>query len=120
MLAKRVIALSPDRAIGKQIARFFVTNDGSNWKLDDDVIAVLARTIGAHAVLSAAGAPLALKLEVVESVQASRSDDVDRSAGSSVAARGTAFGDVLLAAERHTPIPTVAGFHADSGLVDEH
>src|SRR5687767_2386901 len=75
--------------IRDHLVRVLVADDRADRKLDRHIVSGVARAIRAHAVLSAAGLPLALKLEVIEGVEASRGDDVHRSARSAVAARGT-------------------------------
>src|SRR5581483_3099982 len=83
-------------------------------------LAVLSRAVRSHAVLAASAAPVALRLQVIERIQPSSGDDIDRSAAPAVAPGGAAFGDVLLAAEGDAAVPAVAGLHADGGLIDEH
>jgi hypothetical protein len=71
-------------------------------------------------VLAAARFPIALKLEVIERVQAPRGDDPDRSTRTAVAAGRAAFRDELLASKGDAAFPAVSGFDANGGLVDEH
>ena len=113
-------ALALVREVGDDFLRCFVANDRSDRQLDGDVIAVVSGAVRAHAVLAAAGFPLALKLQVVERVQAPRGDDPDRSARAAVAAGRAAFRDELLAPKSDAAFPAVSGFDANGGLVDEH
>ncbi len=113
-------ALAVVGEVGDHLVRDLVADDRADRQLDGDVTAVRARAVRAHAVLSAAGLPLALELEVIEGVQAFRGDDPDGAARAAVAAGRTALGDELLTAKGDAAMPTVAGFYADRCLVDEH
>ena len=108
------------RQVGDELAGRFVADDGADRQLDGDVVAVVSGAVGAHAVLAAARLPFALKLQVVERVEAARGNDPDRSARAAVAAGRAALRDELLASKGNTAFPAVSGFDANGGLVDEH
>ena len=69
-----------------QLASVLVANHGTDRQLDGDVVAVHAGAVRAHAVLAAFRFPLALKLEVIEGVEALRCFDEHGAAIAAVAA----------------------------------
>ena len=60
-----------------------------------------------------------LETVVEKGVQVGVGDEIDRSAGATVPAVGSAARHELLAAEAHGPAPAVAGGHVDIYFVDE-
>jgi hypothetical protein len=103
-----------------QLAGFLVIKRGADGDLEDDVVAVRAGTIGAHAVLAALRLVLGVVAEVDEGVMAlgRRHDDV--AATAAVAAGRAAAGDKLFAPEGHAAIAAVAGLDPDFCFIDEH
>src|SRR5438093_12140312 len=81
---------------------------------------MLTRTVRAHAVLATASAPLAMKLEVIESVEPACGDHVHRAAFPTIAAGRAALRYELLAAKSDTAVPAVTGFDTDRCLIGKH
>ena len=106
--------------VGQKVAGLFVANDRADRQLDDHVTAMLTRAVRSHSVLAAAGAPVALKLEVIQRVQTFRSEDEYRSATSAVTAGRAATGNIFFAAKGDTAVAAVTGLDADRRLIDEH
>ena len=103
-----------------QLAGFLVVKGCADRDLQDDGVAVEAGAVGAHAVLAALALVLRVIAEVDEGVVALRADHDDVAAAAAVAARGSAAGNELLAAEGHAAVAAVAGFDANFCFIDEH
>src|ERR1019366_4147575 len=113
-------ALAVVREVGDEIAGGFVADYGTDRKIDRDVVSVKARAVRAHAVLAAAGFPLAPELQVVERVEPLGGDDPNRAPLAAVATGWAAFRHELLAPESNTAFAAVSGLDLDGCLIDEH
>jgi len=85
-----------------------------------DVLAVRAVAIGAHPVLTAAGAIQVLMSQVVERVEGRICDRVDGTAVAAVASGRAAARNELLAPKCHAAISAAAASDADLRRIDEH
>jgi hypothetical protein len=103
-----------------EFAGFLVVKGSADGDLEDDGVAVEAGAVGAHAVLAALALVFGVVAEVDEGVVALRAFHDNVAAAAAVAARGTAAGDELLAAEGHAAVAAVAGFDANFCFIDEH
>jgi len=95
-------------------------DEGAERDRDLEIIGGVAGLVGALAVLTAFRLELGVIPEVDEGVLAGCGNDVDRSTAATVAAVGTAAGDVFLASETEATATTASGSHVDVDFVYEH
>jgi hypothetical protein len=103
-----------------QLAGLLVVKGCADGDLESDGVAVEAGAVGAHAVLAALRLVLGVIAEVDEGVMALRGLHDHVAATAAVAARRSAAGNELLAAEGHAAVAAVAGFDANFCFINEH
>ena len=101
-------------------SRLLVVDDRANRHRQLDVLAVLAGLVAALAVPAAISAMLRIEAEVQQRVVVIAGNHEDRAAMAAIAARRSALGNELLAAERHAAVAAIAGLDPDLDFVDEH
>ena len=103
-----------------ELAGIVIEDEGADGDFEDDVVAVAAGAVGAHAVLAALGAVERVVAEVHEGVVALGGFHDDVAAASAVSTGGPAARNEFFAAEGHAAVTTVTGFDPDFGFVDKH
>ncbi len=103
----------------EQRASVAVVDERAGRHADDDVFALLAVAVIAHAGLSGLCVPMMMAGQVDERGKLRIGFEQDASAVAAVAAVGPALGDVLLPPEADAPVAAFAGPNADFSLVDE-
>src|SRR5438477_9142113 len=89
--------------VRKQHVVIYVVNERAGRDGDDQVLAALPVHFLSHARFTALRLPMVPAHEIKEGVFVGIGDEDDVAAGASVAAVGSALGDVLLAAKRDAP-----------------
>jgi hypothetical protein len=83
------------------------------------ILALVARHLATHPILSALGTMQPLVTKIDERVQAGVCDQVDTAAIATVTPVGTTLGNEFLATKTRTAVPSVTGFRFDVGFVDK-
>jgi hypothetical protein len=97
-----------------------VIHDRSHWNFQNNIDAVATRAIRAFAMSSTLGVIFGIEAKMNESVVSLAGFHDDIATASAIATRRSATRNILLPAESNATVTTVAGFHSNFGLIDEH
>ncbi len=103
-----------------QLAGFGVEEHGAHRNLQDQIFAIAAGAVGAHAVLPALAFVLWVEAEIDQRIVSLAGFEDDTAAVSPVAAGRSAAGNELFPAKGHTSITPVTGFYPNFGFIDKH
>src|SRR3954471_1319557 len=106
--------------IGKYGARFVVIDDGAHRDIDIEGAGRFARRIAGTARLTVFGLEVGGEFEGDQRGEIRFGAKADIAAPATITTIGSAFGDVLFAAEGHGAVAAIAGFDKNSRLIDEH
>jgi hypothetical protein len=105
--------------VGQHFAGVEVGDDGADRHAQHDVVATLAVTVGAAAVLAALAKELAGVAVIDQGIDVAVGNDVHAAALAAIATVGATHRDVFLAAESGDAVAAVASFNVDLCFVDE-
>src|SRR5439155_17111372 len=87
---------------------------------ENDIVAFASALVAAFTVASTLGLVLGIETEMHQRVVTLAGLHVHVAAAAAIAAGGAAARNELFAAEGDASVAAVAGFHADSGFINEH
>src|SRR5258708_2754078 len=103
-------ALTGCGEIGQRFAGFAVIDHGSDGDLQNHVVAGVASAIGAFAVTATVGFEFPIVAVTEKRVVVGIGFEINAAATATVAAAGSAAGNVFFAAKRDAAVAAVAGF----------
>jgi hypothetical protein len=117
--ARNNYALTSSLQITHQLTRCGVTDNGSDWDIDDAVVTAVPVTVAAHAMLPAAGFVelLVTQIEQCRELRIGNRDDI--TAVAAVAAARAAARNEFLTAKTDAAAPAVPGDDANLDFVNE-